>query len=195
MNKQSSVICVFFLLALLAGCERPATRSSWAPLDSTPVLPSTTASITSTAKPTKTPAPLVTPTPVPVVTIAMNALAEKYPLAGKGYELLTWQKDGQWVYTLLAGTNRQKSFDEILAAENVITATEIIKVSVIGPDDFKELLTHLPKGEFITWGGMDLSGEVPAGTVYFSYPPDDTIKALVDYSKSLGINLSSLKGK
>jgi hypothetical protein len=93
----------------------------------------------------------------------------------------------------LAGTNREKSFDEILVAENIYTSTEIIKVSVIGEEEFKKLLGHLPKSEWITWGGMDLAGEVPAGTVYFSYPPDEMINELIAYCKTLGITLLTLK--
>lgn len=192
MKKQSSVICVFFLLALLAGCERPATRSSWAPLNTPQVnasatLPAATKSVATLAL------PVMTPTPVTVVTLDLNTLAAKYPLASKGYELLTWQKDGQWVFTLLAGTNRQKIFEEILTADNSYTSTEIIKVTVVGEDEFKKLLDHLSKSEWITWGGMDLAGEVPAGTIYFSYPPDETINELVAYCKSLGITLLTLK--
>ena len=127
--------------------------------------------------------PQKSPTAVRVATLELSALAEKYPLAFKGYELLTWQKDGEWVFTLLAGTNRQKSFDEILTAENTFTSTEIIKVSVIGADSFKELVNHLPKGEWITWGGMVLQGEVSPSTLYFTYPPDEIVDELIKYCK------------
>lgn len=192
MNKLFPIICTVFLIVLLVGCERPATRSSWAPLDTPQEKPSVTPSATEKSA-TETPLPVVTPTPVTVITLDTSALADTYPLASKGYELLTWQKDGQWVFTLLAGTNRQKSFDELLTAENTYSSTEILKVTVIGEEEFKKLLGHLPKSEWITWGGMDLAGEVPAGTVYFSYPPDDLIKELVAYCKSLGITLLTLK--
>jgi len=177
---------------MLAGCERPATRSTWTPLDTPQIQPTSNPSAT-IERATTTPLSVVTPTPVIVVTLDVGTLAAKYPLAFKGYELLTWQKDGQWVFTLLAGTNRQKSFDEILTAENTFTSSEIIKVTVVGEDEFKKLLGHLPKSEWVTWGGMDLAGEVPAGTVYFSYPPDEMINGLIDYCKTLGITLLTLK--
>jgi hypothetical protein len=192
VKKLFPFLCVIFIVAMLAGCERPATRSSWAPLDTPQAQPSATRSATAKS-PTTTPIPAVTPTLVTVVTLDVNTLVGKYPLAFKGYELLTWQKDGQWVFTLLAGTNRQKSFDELLTAENTFTPTEIIKVTVVGEEEFKKLLGHLPKSEWITWGGMDLAGEVPAGTVYFSYPPDEMINGLIAYCKTLGITLLTLK--
>ena len=128
-----------------------------------------------------------------VNTLEITALAEKYPIAFKGYDLVTWQNNGEWVFTLLAGTNRQKSFDEILASENSFTSTELIKVTVIGVDSFKELLNHLPKGEWITWGGMVLEGEVSSSTLYFTYPPDDIVDELVNLCKDRGITLVMLK--
>jgi len=192
VKKLFPFFYMVFLVALLAGCQRPATRSSWAPLD-TPQMKASATTPAATKRATTTPLPAITSTPVTVITLDLSTLAKKYPLASKGYELLTWQKDGKWVFTLLAGTNRQKSFDEILTAENSYTPTEIIKVTVVGEDEFKKLLSHLPKSEWITWGGMDLAGEVPAGTIYFSYPPDEIINELVAYCKSLGITLLTLK--
>jgi hypothetical protein len=192
VKKLFPGLCAIILVAMLAGCERPATRSTWTPLDTPQTKPSVAQSVTMKS-PTTTPLPAITPTPVTVVTLDVSTLAKKYPLASKGYELLTWQKESQWVFTLLAGTNRQKSFDEILTAENTFSSTEIIKVTVVGEEEFKKLLGHLPKSEWITWGGMDLAGEVPAGTIYFSYPPEEMINALIDYSRTLGITLLTLK--
>jgi hypothetical protein len=198
VKKLFAVLCMFIVVVILSACERPATLSTWAPLDTPQAQPSaaqsvTAISVTATLSPSTTPIRAITPTPVAVVTLDVSTLANKYPLAFKGYELLTWQKNGQWVFTLMAGTNRQKSFDEILVAENTYTSTEIVKVTVIGEEEFKKLLAHLPKSEWITWGGMDLAGEVPAGTVYFSYPPDKMVNELVAYCKTLGITLLTLK--
>ena len=190
MKKSIWVLISVILVFTLTACERTATRSSWSLLNAnqpTPSLAATPETEIAIAVPQES------PTPVRVATLELSALAEKYPLAFKGYELLTWQKDGEWVFTLLAGTNRQKSFDEILNAENTFTATEIIKVSVIGADSFKELVNHLPKGEWITWGGMVLQGEVTSGTLYFTYPPDEIVAELIKYCKDRGITLVTLK--
>ena len=197
MTKKGVLFSLIFVLGFaLSACERTATTSSWSAINesqtqSTPSLIATLAKATSTSTPKFTPTSKFTPTRVAVATLDLSTLATKYPLAFKGYELLTWQKDGEWVFTLLTGTNRQKSFDEILAAGNTFSSTEINKVTVIGVEDFKKLLDHLPKGEWITWGGMDLAGEIPAGTVYFSYPPDDIFNDVIDYCKQKGITLMS----
>ncbi len=190
MKKSIWALISVILVITLAACERTATRSSWSLLNAnqpTPLLEVTLETEIAIAVPQKS------PTAVRVATLELSALAEKYPLAFKGYELLSWQKDGEWVFTLLAGTNRQKSFDEILNAENTFTATEIIKVSVIGADSFKELVNHLPKGEWITWGGMVLQGEVSSSTLYFTYPPDEIVDELIKYCKERGITLVTLK--
>lgn len=190
MKKPTWLVATILLLFTIAACERTATRSSWSPLNAnqpTPSLETTELTESATATPQKS------PTPVKVATLELSALAAKYPLAFKGYELLTWQKDGEWVFTLLAGTNRQKSFEEILTAENTFSNTEIIKVTVIGEDSFKELITHLPKGEWITWGGMVLQGEVASNTLYFTYPPDEIVDELIAYCKDRGITLLTLK--
>lgn len=196
--KKISIIIGLLLVFFMSACERPATRSLWSPLNTagvavTPTLADSVSPTEPSANVATTPAPKLTPTPVAVITLDLTAISQKYPLASKGYELLTWQKDGEWVFTLLAGTNRQKSFDEILAAGNEYSATELIKVTVVGEDNFKKLIDHLPKSEWITWGGMDLAGEVPTGTVYFSYPPDEMMDELIAYCKLHGITLISLK--
>jgi hypothetical protein len=196
--KKVSLIIVFLLVLFLSSCERPATRSLWSPLNtagvgSTSTLADSVSPTVSAANIATTPAPKLSPTPVAIITLDLTTISQKYPLASKGYELLTWQKDGQWVFTLLAGTNRQKSFDEILAAGNEYSDSELIKVTVVGLENFKQLVNHLPKSEWITWGGMDLAGEIPAGTVYFSYPPDEMMDELIAYCKNQGITLVSLK--
>ncbi len=84
----------------------------------------------------------------------MSSLSETYPVAFKGYELLSWRYKGDWVFTLMTGTNRAKSFEEILSAENQYSTDALIKITVRGIDDLKVVLGRLPRGEQINWGGM-----------------------------------------
>ena len=196
MKRKLLTAGLILLVAVMTACERQATRSTWSPLGSAQPQPSqasTSASAMTPGSPEATRTPRRTPTPVKVATLDLDDLAEKYPLASKGYELVSWQKDGEWVYTLLAGTNRQKSFDEILAEENTFNATAIFKITVVGEEAFKEVIDRLSKGEWIIWGGMDLAGEVPAGTLYFSYPDQAIMDDLIKYCKGKGITLVSLR--
>lgn len=196
MKRIILIFGLMIITTMMAACERQATRSTWSPLGSAQPMLTTQAPATEneTQKtPAATATPRKTPTPVKIATLDLDDLAEKYPLAAKGYELVSWQKDGEWVYTLLAGTNRQKSFDEILAEENTFTATEIFKITVVGEEAFKDVINRLSKGEWITWGGMNLAGEVPAGTLYFSYPDQKIMEDLIKYCKGKGITLISLR--
>ena len=117
------------------------------------------------------------------------------PEAAKGYELYSWQAGENWVFTLIAGTNRNKSFEEITATENVIDKDGWIKVSVTTLEDLKLLLDRLPAGSEVFWSGIDLTGQVDAGTLYFSYPPEETRQTITDYADELGIKLHTLENQ
>ena len=52
------------------------------------------------------------------------------PASIKGYELYSWEQDGRWRYTLITGTNRNKSTQEIISADDFISEIGWIKVSV-----------------------------------------------------------------
>jgi hypothetical protein len=135
--------------------------------------------------------PISTPEFIP--TLDMNSLPEIYPVAFKGYELLSWRYKGDWVFTLMTGTNRAKSFEEILSAENQYSSEELIKITVRGLEDLKVVLERLPRGEQINWGGMILEGEVPANTLYFTFPPDKILEEVITFCHDAGITLVTLK--
>lgn len=180
------------MLILVAGCERGATRSAWSPINATPELTGQP----STGSPTWQPTlgeekPISTPEFIP--TLDMNSLPEKYPVSFKGYELLSWRYEGDWVFTLMTGTNRAKSFEEILSAENQYSSDALIKITVRGVEELKVVLGRLPRGEQINWGGMKLEGEVPANTLYFTFPPDVIVEEVVKFCHDAGITLVTLK--
>jgi len=62
--------------------------------------------------------------------------------AFKGIELYSWNPgDGTWHFSLLPGTNRQKTSSEITNSE----------VAIVGIDNLKQRLSALAKGEIIFW--------------------------------------------
>lgn len=184
------IVLIFQLAAMLSGCERPATISSWRPIETarayhtqtaaatgiftTPTLPQ----ITTTAEP-----PLPTP----------SALPASLPMAMKGYELYSWQNGSNWNFTLITGTNRTKSFDEIIAPGNTLTGDGFVKLSVTGLDELKKVLVLLPGGEQVFWAGMDLTGQVPSGTVYLTFPDQGVIDDLTRFCTKHKITLQLLK--
>ncbi len=90
----------------------------------------------------------------------------------KGYELYSWQEGTQWNFSLLIGTNREKSLEEIKSAENIL--------------DFDALKTALEKiqaGQYITWYIKET----------LSFPPDDIIQQVEQICKDQGLILNIAK--
>jgi hypothetical protein len=59
----------------------------------------------------------------------------------KGYELYSWEQQGEWYFALLAGTNRSKASHEVTAPE----------VRVHGVDALMSALEELSKGQQVFW--------------------------------------------
>jgi len=114
------------------------------------------------------------------------------PDSVKGYELYSWQTGEDWVYTLIAGTNRSKSFAEITSKGNLLE-DGFIKITVTQLEDLKTLLGRLPAGTEVFWSGIDLTGQVKEGTVYFSYPPKETLDEMIKWAEELDIQLHTLQ--
>lgn len=183
---------IFIMTLLVVGCERGATRSAWSPINATPELTGESSTGSPTWMPTQgVVKPISTPEFIP--TLDMTSLPKTFTVSLKGYELLSWRHEGDWVFTLMTGTNREKTFEEILSAENQYSSDELIKITVRGLEDLKVVLGRLPRGEQINWGGMNLEGEVPANTLYFTFPPDEIVEEIVKFCHDSGITLVTLK--
>ena len=97
----------------------------------------------------------------------------------KGYELYSWMADNQWHFTLITGTNRNKTVDEIISTDNFISEAGWIKIQVVGIDALKTVLSKVPKDAYITWLGGPRGADQEG--VNFSLPPSvviDQVKAL-----------------
>jgi len=88
----------------------------------------------------------------------------------KGFELYSWQDGGQWKFSLLVGTNREKTLDEIKSTDTVL----------LGVDALESALEIVSSGQYITWSSKD----------GLSFPPDDIIKQVEQISKDKGLILS-----
>lgn len=91
----------------------------------------------------------------------------------KGYELYSWQDSSQWRFSLLVGTNREKTLDEIKSTDTVL----------LDVDALISALEKVPSGQYITW----LSKET------LSFPPDDIIKKVEQVCKDKGLILNITK--
>lgn len=130
--------------------------------------------------------------PAAIATPDWQSLPETLPSPMKGYELYSWMAGSTRVYTLVTGTNRAKSFEEITVVENSVSG-EYLKITVASLEDLKQLLARLPEGEEVFWGGINLEGEVSEGILYFSYPEDKEMEEIMRFAQETGITLHTLK--
>jgi hypothetical protein len=111
---------------------------------------------------------------------------EKLPHSFKGYELYSWSEDSQWHFTLITGTNRLKTIEEITSEGDLISETGWVKIQVVGADAIKDVLSRLHEGESVLWCD-ELHVEQSAGTD-LQLPPEQIAGAIEGYAKQCGLD-------
>jgi len=97
----------------------------------------------------------------------------------KGWELYSWPNGNDWNYSILIGTNRAKTYNEVVTN----------KASVIGKDSLKMLLDKFPAKEELFWTGK----RTGTGWENLSYPDSKTIDEIKNYcaQKELILNINN----
>jgi hypothetical protein len=106
---------------------------------------------------------------------------DKLPHSFKGYELYSWEENGQWHFTLITGTNRNKTMEEITSEEDYISETGWVKIHVVGADAIKDVLSHLPEGESVSWCDELHIGQTTETNLQL--PPEQTTDAIKEYAE------------
>ncbi len=84
----------------------------------------------------------------------------RLPHSPKGYELYSWKEENLWHFTLITGTNRNKTLEEIVSEEDFISETGWVKANLSGIYSVKDALSRLPQKEYVVWlDGMRLEQE------------------------------------
>ncbi|HEX7364409.1 MAG TPA: hypothetical protein VF366_04485 [Dehalococcoidia bacterium] len=117
------------------------------------------------------------------------ATADAFPHSMKGYELYSWSQDGQWHFTLITGTNRNKTPEEIISNEDIISEDGWVQIHVAGVDAVKAALGKLPPGEEILWLARPRAEQTPPGNINFALPPEPTIDNIKADAEQHGLNL------
>ena len=113
---------------------------------------------------------------------------EPLPNSMKGYELYSWQEDGQWRFTLITGTNRNKNLEEIIFGGKKTGADGWVNLHVTGVDEIKAALGRLPAGEFVSWlGGQGLIEPAQPAEITLEFPPAGTINEIKEQAEKLGL--------
>lgn len=110
------------------------------------------------------------------------------PRSMKGYELYSWyaEEADAWYYTLVTGTNRVKSYEEISSSESVVTEEDWVKITVRGTDSLRSLLNLLPKGEEVYWLG---SGRLEGDGVDVVLPQEEHVREIERHCERRGLQL------
>ena len=114
---------------------------------------------------------------------------DELPHSVKGYELYSWSEDGQWHFTLITGTNRNKTVEEISSGEDVISETGWVRVQVIGVNAIRAVLSKLHQGEEIVWLARPRSEQTPPGDIDFMFPPEQIIDSVKEHAEQSGLDL------
>ena len=112
---------------------------------------------------------------------------DKLPNSMKGYELYSWEENSQWHYTLITGTNRVKTMEEITSEEDFISETGWVNIHVVGVDAIKDVLSKLPRGEPVFWSGRLHTGET-TGQINLRMPPKQIVDTISEYAEQCGLN-------
>jgi hypothetical protein len=114
------------------------------------------------------------------------------PPSGKGYELYSWpaEQGDEWRFTLITGTNRLKTYEEIVSGKDVASKSGWVQVSVEGTESLKALLGQLPRDEIVTWISEDWLEQVgvPAGSIRL--PDKDVLSEIEGCCSRLGLELT-----
>jgi hypothetical protein len=114
------------------------------------------------------------------------ATVDELPHSMKGYELYSWEEESQWHFTLITGTNRIKTLEEITSEEDFISQTGWVRIQVVSADAIRDALSGLPEGESVLWCDELHIGQ-PTETD-FQLPPERTANAVEEYAEQCGLD-------
>jgi hypothetical protein len=111
---------------------------------------------------------------------------EELPRSPKGYELYSWEEEGQWHFTLITATNRIKTLEEVISREDFISETGWVKTQAVGADAIKDVISRLPEGESVFWCDELHIGQ--SAETDFQLPPGNIANAIEEYAAQCGLD-------
>lgn len=86
------------------------------------------------------------------------------PNSFKGYELYAWEEAGALSFTLMTGTNRQKTLAEVTASAANVSTNDWVFVRGEGLEALHGLLERVPAGASVVLMTLDGLGPLSEGT-------------------------------
>jgi len=115
---------------------------------------------------------------------------DKLPHSLKGYELYSWEEDNQWHFTLITGTNRTKTIEEITSKEDFISETGWVKIQVVGADAIKDVLSRLPQSESVSWCDELHIGQITETNIDLKLPPEQIVDAIKEHAERCDLDFT-----
>ena len=113
------------------------------------------------------------------------------PHSMKGYEIYSWPQDNQWHFTLITGTNRDKTWQDIITGNNTVSPDGWVNIHVIGVDTIKGLISRIPQGDFVIWLPSPRA-DLSQSPVNFGFPPASTVDDIKAYGAQCGLDFAML---
>jgi hypothetical protein len=121
--------------------------------------------------------------------IARMSITEvsELPHSMKGYELYSWPEDNQWHFSLITGTDRNKTLEEITSNEDFISEAGWVQIQVVGVEAIKTVLNKLPQNENVFWlaGMREQTGQTD---ISIQLPPGQIIDTIKEYARQCGLD-------
>jgi hypothetical protein len=124
-----------------------------------------------------------------LISVPPATTVDKLPHSMKGYELYSWQENDQWHFTLITGTNRNKTLEEIISKEGAISEDGWVQIHVVGVDAIKTVLGKLPQKEYVFWLAGLRSEQTPQNSVNITLPESQIIDTIKEYAAQCGLDL------
>ncbi len=121
--------------------------------------------------------------------VTSSSPVDRLPRSLKGYELYSWPVNGLWHFALITGTNRDKTLDEIISTENIISQDGWVHMHAVGLDAVKTLLSRVPQDEYISWLGKLPTQQNPQNSEGITLPASSVIETIERYASEYGLNL------
>jgi len=116
---------------------------------------------------------------------------DKLPHSMKGYELYSWSEDNQWHFTIITGTNRNKTLEEITSQGDYISESGWVKAHVVSVDAIKDVLSQLPQNEHVSWCEDEfiiLPEPAEQTNINLQLPPKQIIDTIKEHADRLEVS-------
>jgi hypothetical protein len=125
---------------------------------------------------------------VPIFSSCSSKAEGPLPHSMKGYELYSWQEQGQWHFTLITGTNRIKTLEEIISGDDTVSKDGWVRIHAVGVDAVKALLGRVPVSEWVSWNDGGWIEPEKQVDIKLNFPPGDIKDIIKEYASQCRLN-------